>query len=64
MKTFYLDYKIAKDGTRTIHRVACHLMPKIDYCLLLGEFHSTDSLYNYAIGQFPQWLISKCSCCH
>ena len=63
MKTYYIEYKKSENGERTLHKHGCILMPKIDSCLLLGEFHSTESLYTYASGQFPHWIITKCSCC-
>ncbi|WP_430816274.1 hypothetical protein [Carboxylicivirga sp. RSCT41] len=63
MNTYYLDYKLSKSGIRTIHKAGCHAMPKIDSCLLLGEFYSSSGLYNYTTDQFPQWRIEKCQCC-
>ena len=63
MNIYYIDYKKSDTGEHTLHKKGCMLMPKVDSCLLLGEFYSTDNLYSYASDQFPQWMIKRCSCC-
>jgi len=63
MKTYYLDYKTSSGDRHMLHKAGCYVMPKIDNCLLLGEFNDPDNLCNYAKGLFPQWEIERCQCC-
>ncbi|MCT4645860.1 MAG: hypothetical protein N4A74_12810 [Carboxylicivirga sp.] len=63
MKTFYLDYKKNKGDKHMLHRGGCQEMPKVDNCLLMGEFSCPDNLFHYAKDQFPNWNIECCPCC-
>jgi hypothetical protein len=38
MNIYYIDYKKSDAGEHTLHKKGCMLMPKVDSCLLLGEF--------------------------